>query len=265
MMEKRTVFISGAASGIGLATAKMYAQKGYFVGLVDIDDGKLQSAHEEVGVEQSAFYLGDITSEESIGAAMAGFMERTGNRLDVLLANAGVVYAGNYEDKTLEAYKKIIEINTFGVLVQINAALPYLKKTANSAIIVTSSASSVTGIPFFSVYSGTKHFTTGLVEALNIEFEKYGIFVGDVLPSFVMTGMAVSAQQGGLDLKKLNLLTPEDIAAAIVKHEAERKKIHVVVGEFKKLAMAKRLTTQQKMRSIVKKEIYDNLKNMYEK
>lgn len=261
--EMKTVFISGGASGIGLASAKQYLKLGYKVGIFDISTANIKEAKIALGSKNTFYGICDISDEISVEKAMNDFMKFTGNRLDLLLANAGVVFMGNYEDKPLSYYKKVIDINTFGVLTQINAGLPFLKTTTKSAIIVTSSASSVIGIPLFAVYSGTKHFTTGLVNSLNIEFKKYDIFVGDVLPSFVKTKMEQQVRDSGVEIP--NLLTPEMIANEILKLETKRKKVHVVIGEFKKLALVKRLFSQNFMQKTLIKEIYNPYKETWSK
>lgn len=264
-MNRKSVAISGAASGIGLATAKLYASKGYYVGLFDINEEGLIKANKEIGEDISFYQVVDITDEENVKVAMENFMKETNGRLDALIANAGIVYMGHYEDRSLDFYKKLIDINTYGVLTQINAGLPYLKETAKSSIIITSSASSVTGTPLFTVYSGTKHFTRAITEALNIEFEKYDIFVGNVMPSFVKTKMVDHVREEGYKGDNLNLLSPENIANEIYKLSTKRKKISVVIGEFKKLAIMKKLVSELTMKSIVKKNIYDEHKNKFVK
>ena len=127
-MNNKTVFISGGASGIGLAVAKIYLNEGYHVGIFDISQDNLEESKKELTGGKVFWHTCDISNEESVNKAMQAFMAETNGRLDLLLANAGVVFMGNYEDRGLDFYQKVININTFGVLTQINAGFHILKK-----------------------------------------------------------------------------------------------------------------------------------------
>jgi len=183
-------------------------------------------------------------------------MEITDGRLDLMLANAGILYFGEYEKGSLALYKKIIDVNAFGLLVQINAGLPYLKTTSGAAIIVTSSASGISGIPLFTVYGATKHFTTGIVGALNIEFEKFDIFVGDVMPHIVNTAML-----GDNEALASTALSPESVVDTIRDLETKRDRIHQVIGA-EDLAIGKRKLSDLEFKQVLVNTIYEPFKTV---
>jgi short-subunit dehydrogenase len=253
-MNKKTVWISGGAQGIGLAAAKRYLDLGYYVGIFDLNVEALDKVEKEINSSSLFVHVCDISNEESVNLAMSAFMEKTNGRLDLLLANAGILYFGDYEKGSLSFYKKIIDVNAFGLLVQVNAGLPYLKATKGAAIIVTSSASGISGIPLFAVYGGTKHFTTGLVGALNIELEQHDIFVGDVLPHIVNTPML------GKDSKLASTaLSPETVVDAIIDLETKRDRIHQVLGA-EEIANAKRKLSDLEFKQFLIDNIYKPFK-----
>ena len=192
-MNKKTVFITGAGNGIGKAAAKLFLEKGYFVGLYDIDEEALKVLQSELG-DNACYSYCDITSEESVKNALTHFAKHTDGKLNVLCANAGIVLNDKFEAFNLNQYKKLIDVNMFGTTNTILQALPYLKQTKNSGVIITSSSSGMFGIPKFAVYSSTKAYLKSLTESLSTEFKPYLIKVSSVMPLFVQTKMMDNIQ-----------------------------------------------------------------------
>lgn len=224
-MNNPTVFITGAASGIGLAAAKLFSSQGYYVGLYDIDEKGLIELNNELGQKNSCYSICDISDENSVKLAFLHFSKNTNNRLDVLLANAGIILQGKFEDFSAEQYKKLININAFGTTNTILQALHMLKTTKNSALVITSSSSGMFGIPTFAAYSSTKAYLKSLAESLATEFKPYKIKVANVMPLFVKTKM-----MNDIDSKHKANLTPEQIAKVIFKAATKSKKRHHLVG-----------------------------------
>ena len=98
MSARKSIFVTGGASGIGLAAAKLFAQKGWFVGLADVNAAGLKAALETIGRENGATYLLDVRDRAAWDDALSVFTTAAGGKLDVLLNNAGVAAGGNFDE-----------------------------------------------------------------------------------------------------------------------------------------------------------------------
>ena len=187
MTTKKAVFITGAASGIGLGTAKRFAREGWFVGLADINAAGLKSALDAIGRQNGATYLLDVRDASAWTDALSVFTAASGGRLDALVNNAGVATWGYIEDQSEDEIAGQLDINVKGVIAGARAALPYLKKTPGSQLVNVSSCASLYGAPKMSIYAASKFAIRGLSEALDIEFSRFGIGVKCIMPWFVDT------------------------------------------------------------------------------
>lgn len=186
---RKSIFITGAASGIGRATAILFASKGWFFGAFDVNTEGLASLEQEIGSDNCIIGRLDVTAKPDFEAAVAAFGAETDGRMDMLFNNAGIGESGWFEDVPYDAALRVVQVNLVGVLTGIYAALPLLKATANSLCFTTSSSSATYGMPRLAVYSATKHAVKGLTEALSIEFARYGIRVADTLPGLIDTAI----------------------------------------------------------------------------
>lgn len=186
---RKSIFITGAASGMGRETAKLFHEKGWFVGAYDVNESGLQTLVQELGGDNCVTRKLDVTSKPDFDAAVAAFGEETGGKMDILYSNAGIGESGWFEDIPFEAALRVVQVNLIGVLASIYAALPLLKATPGSLCFITSSSSATYGMPRIAVYSATKHAVKGLTEALSIEFARHGVRVSDVLPGLIDTAI----------------------------------------------------------------------------
>ena len=236
---RRCVFITGAASGIGRATATLFAQQGWFVGLADIDSDALAALGRELGLDNSWTCRLDVTREQDWEVALASFFARTG-RLDLLVNNAGVLISGPFTANPLARHHALVEVNIKGVLNGCHFARPYLLRTPGARVINLSSASAEYGQAALATYSATKFAVRGLTEALNIEWQADGIRVMDVMPLFVRTAMVEgmdAASVRGLGVR----LVPEDVARVVFRaacHRGGYGKVHWPVGWMARLLHA---------------------------
>ncbi len=234
---KKTILITGAASGIGRATALYFASKNWFVGLFDLNIEGLESLYNEIGPENSCFSPMDVTRPESVKSCVNFMVEKTGNRLDLLFNCAGVLFMGPHAAIDISCQKKTVDVNLVGILNCIDAGLPLLKQTRGSVIVNMSSASAVYGTPELAVYSATKHAVKGLTEALNIEFEPKGIYVCDIMAPYVQTPMILEAKHKATSVSRLKVsITPEQVAKVVFQSYAV-KKVHWHVGGLLKLLL----------------------------
>jgi len=221
-----SIFITGAASGIGKATAIYFHNKGWFVGLADRDQDGLKRLQEELGQQRCCPLVMDVTKVETIETAFETFKESGGGTLDILFNCAGILYMGKHESISLEEQQRIINVNVTGVLNCIHAALPFLKATPGARIISMSSASAVYGIPQLAVYSASKHAIRGLTEALNIEFAEFDVHVSDIMVPYVNTPMLNKAEHKAASIKKIGVGISSEQVADAVWHAGLGKRVH---------------------------------------
>jgi NADP-dependent 3-hydroxy acid dehydrogenase YdfG len=213
----KTVFITGAAAGIGRATALTFARNGYTVGGYDLDEVGLKSLAAEIetlGAKAVTGHL-DVTDPDEMAQRLGEFADAAGGRLNVMINNAGILRAGLFEDIALSAQLKEIDINTKGVVNGLHAAFPYLRATPNPVVVNLASASAIYGQPELATYSATKFFVRGITEALDIEWDRYGIRVIAIWPLYVKTAMTENVRTGTTESLGIRL-TAQDVADAIV-------------------------------------------------
>lgn len=184
---RKSIFITGAASGMGRETARLFADKGWFVGGYDVNESGLHDLRDELGAANCVVRRLDVTDRADFRAALDDFAPAAGGRLDILYNNAGIGRGGPFDQQPFEDILAVVQVNLIGVLNGIYEAVPLLKATPGSLCFTTSSSSATFGIPGIAVYSATKHAVKGLTEALSVEFKAYGIRVADVLPGLIDT------------------------------------------------------------------------------
>jgi NAD(P)-dependent dehydrogenase (short-subunit alcohol dehydrogenase family) len=184
---RKSIFITGAASGMGRETARLFAREGWFIGAYDVQDALLADLEREIGIANGLFQRLDVTDREAFRAAIAGFAEATGGRMDILFNNAGIGRGGPYADMSWEDVLAVINVNLIGVLSGTHLALPLLMATPHSLCFSTSSSSATFGMAGIAVYSATKHAVKGFTEALSVEMKAHGVRVADTLPGLIDT------------------------------------------------------------------------------
>lgn len=226
MDRRKSIFITGAASGIGLETARLFAGKGWYLGIVDMNEAGLDKLAVEIGPDACYSAVVDVTDPDGFRKAVEAFSEKTGGKMDVLFNNAGILRMGLNETIDLLQQHLSVDINIKGVLNGVDSALPQLKKTVGARIISMCSTSSVYGLPELAVYSATKHAVCALTEALDIELEKYGIKVCDIMAPYVATPMVTAAERKAHSVASTGVnLKPEQIAELVWK-AAHGNKLH---------------------------------------
>jgi len=255
-MDRRGIFITGAAAGIGRATAKLFASRGWFVGIYDMNASGIESLRSELGAGNCIAETLNVTDPVAVSAALSRFFDAAGKRLDVLFNCAGILAVGNFEDIALPRHHAMVDVNLKGVMNGCHCALPLLKQTRGARVISMASASAIYGSPAYASYSATKFGVRGLTEALNVEWARHGILVMDVWPIFVNTAMVTEIEQPE-SLKKMGVrLQAADVAAVIWKAATRPRlltHIHWYVGwQTWMLALATRIMPSWAMRLTTK-------------
>ncbi|NNG80961.1 SDR family oxidoreductase [Acinetobacter sp. ANC 5378] len=241
-----SIFISGAAQGIGAATARLFYQHGYKVSIYDINEVLAQKLAQQLGSQAKADLL-DVADYQQWQRALTEFQAWAGE-MNVLVNNAGILYSGAFEQTDIAAHHRTIDINVKGILNGCHAALPFLKQASFARIINLSSASAIYGQADLVSYSASKFSVRGITEGLDIEWQKYGIRVLDVMPLFVQTAMVKNMDAGSIQNMSVHL-TAEDVAQAIYARVQAKDsmftKIHQAVGlKTKVLMMLSKLSPQ---------------------
>lgn len=169
--------VSGGASGIGLATARLLAERGATAVALDLDP--------EVGPPLHGVRA-DVTDDDSVRAAVAEVVERFG-RLDVLVNNAGVGAQGDVAANPDDEWRRVLDVNVLGIARLTRAALPHLRKSPCAAIVNTGSIAAWAGLPQRAVYSASKGAVHALTLAMAADHVREGIRVNAVAPGTVDT------------------------------------------------------------------------------
>ncbi len=236
-MDRKTILVTGAASGIGRATAKLFSREGWFTGLYDVNEPALVELSEEIGRENCCFSRMDVSDIKSVETGMAHFSKNTGEKMDVLFNNAGIIRMGLLENIPLADCHDIIDVNLRGVLNCIHAGLQMLRETKNSRIINMSSASSIYGSAYLAVYSATKAAVSSITESLNLELEAHDIFVCDVRAPYVNTPLLEQEVRAPSIMNLGIKLAPEEVARTVWKASRGRRLHNDTKGVFSLLVL----------------------------
>lgn len=223
---RKSIFITGGASGMGRETAKLFAGKGWFVGAFDVNEEGLASLEAELGADNCVVRRLDVTDREDYRAALAAFGASTDGKMDVLYNNAGIGRGGMFADQPFEDVLAVVQVNLVGVLIGIHEGVGLLKATPGSMCFTTSSSSATYGMPGIAVYSATKHAVKGLTEALAIEFKAYGIKVADVLPGLIDTPILPPGTAAGAPKEGMFRAIPPVEVAKVVWEAYQTDKLH---------------------------------------
>ena len=223
----RTVVITGAGAGIGRAAARRFSALGWTLCATDVNASALQTLREELG-ERHTYAAMDVTDKDDVSRVLAEFAAEHGGSFDLLLNNAGVAFLGDFETLTLEQHELVTGVNVNGVLNCTYLAFPYLSKGHGGKVINMGSLSAEYGLPSEAAYSASKFWVRGLTEAMNIEWERHGIHVCDIMPNFVATPMMDVTPTDIVNSVGIKL-TADDVADTIVKAAGDRARVHWTV------------------------------------
>ncbi len=238
------IFITGGASGIGLATARLFADRGWRVGIADVNEAALAVAAATLPAG-SASYVMDVRDRDAWAATLDAFT--AGGGLDVLHNNAGIGTGGPIATTSFEELDRVVAINLTGVLNGAKIGHAYLARTPGSCLLNTASASAIYGSAGLATYSATKFAVRALTEALDGEWARDGIRVRSIVPSFIETPLLDGVTSGSNRTIRETVtaagmeLTPVDMVAEAAWAAVHGDAVHTYVGKTaRRMAFAAR-------------------------
>jgi NADP-dependent 3-hydroxy acid dehydrogenase YdfG len=232
---RKSIFITGAAHGIGRATALLFAQKTWFVGLYDIDEVGVRDLARTIGEDRTHAARLDVTDADAFAQTVRAFSTAAGGRMDALFNNAGVLHMGFFEDVTPAECKHQVDVNVLGVIYGVHAALPLLERTKNSIIVNMSSASAIYGTPELAVYSATKFAVRALTEALDLELRRKDVRVADVMPGYVATDLLHHQKRRAKSMETVGIKFEAEDVANLVWQAVNGHELHVVPSKSQRI------------------------------
>jgi NADP-dependent 3-hydroxy acid dehydrogenase YdfG len=212
ILAGETAAITGAARGIGRATAAAFLRQGMRVAIGDVDFEAASRTADELGASAVALPL-DVTDRDSFSAFLDGAEEQLGP-LDVLVNNAGIMQVGRFIDEDDLTAQRMVDINLHGVILGTKLALERMLPRDRGHIVNISSQAGKFGAPGGATYSATKHAVVGLTEAVRGELRLMGAHI-DV--SYVMPAVVNTELGSGLgEVRGVSNLEPTEVADAIV-------------------------------------------------
>ena len=183
-VKEKIAIVTGASSGIGLATAKLLTQKGAKVALVARSKEKLEKLSKELS--GSLVIQADMARKEEIRAMVKKVKDHFG-RIDILINNAGQGYDASIENTDVDKFHKLFDLDVIGPLVAIQEVVPIMRKQGGGAIINISSGTALMALPNMGAYSSLKRALVGISLTANEEFKKDKIIVSVVYPYITLT------------------------------------------------------------------------------
>ena len=230
----KVVWITGGGSGIGEAMALEFGRRGARVAVSGRRRGRLDavvSRLEAAGAEGLAVPL-DVTDEQAFPGAVAAIIARFG-RMDVAVANAGVLLKGAIGDLTADDWRRILDINVVGLALTVSAALPHLEQTGGRVALMGSVAGYASR-PQRGAYNASKKAVRAIGETLSAELAGTGVSCTSLHPGYVVSEIHEKAGDDSLDTaiegkRRDALRWPADRAARVMVRAIERRRREVVV------------------------------------
>jgi NAD(P)-dependent dehydrogenase (short-subunit alcohol dehydrogenase family) len=233
----KTVFITGAARGLGAETARRIAARGANVALVGLEPEELERVAAQCG-RNAGWFECDVTDTEALGSAVEWAVERFGG-IDVCMANAGIAPIGPVRSTDPDAFERTIEINLLGVWRTVRACLPHVVERKGYVLVIASLAAAMHA-PGMAAYAASKAGAEAFADSLRAEVKHLGVDVGVGYFSFIDTDMvrgadshpAVGALRGELARGPLSKTYPLSDAGQAIANGIENRSRWVVVPHW---------------------------------
>ena len=213
-LDGKVAVITGASGGIGSAAARLFADEGARVALVDLDEAALSEVARSIGEDKASYTVADVTDPEQTQAYINAAADRWGG-VDILLANAGIEgKLANITDYPIDEFDRVMAINVRGVWLGVKYAIPAMRERGGGSIVITSSTAGIAGSAEMSAYNTSKHAVIGLMRSAALEGAEYGIRVNTVNPAPIETRMMRSIENMRVDALDDSMVTAEVVKRA---------------------------------------------------
>lgn len=215
-LKGKIAAITGAASGIGLASARAMLAAGVRVVLVDRDEETLANVCAELGDEAMPLVI-DLTDPKSVATMMPRILGTCG-RLDIFHANAGAYVGGNILDGDPDSWDRMLNLNINAAFRSVHAVLPHMVERGNGDVIVTSSIAGLVPVVWEPIYTASKHAVQAFVHTVRRQVAKHGVRVGAVAPGPVVTALLKDWPKAKMEeaLAAGSLMEAEEVADAVL-------------------------------------------------
>ena len=215
-LKGKVAVITGAASGIGLATTKAMIEAGVKVFMVDWDEKGVNEKAAELG-ENAIPQITNLLDADSCAAMIPEILQKTG-QIDILHCNAGTYIGGNLDETDGPTIDRMLHLNVNAVMKNVHDIIPHMKERSVGDIVVTCSVAGHAAIQWEPVYSGSKWAMTCFVQTMRRQLMGDGIRVGQVSPGPVVSALLADWPEERLQKAKDNgaLIEPEEVADAVM-------------------------------------------------
>jgi ribitol 2-dehydrogenase len=215
-LKRKVAAVTGAASGIGLASSQAMIAAGATVVLIDRDERALDAACARLGAQAIPLVI-DLLNPASCASLLDGILAKKG-QLDILHANAGTYIGGDLMETNLETIDRMLNLNVNAVIKNVHTVIPHMIARGTGDIIVTSSVAGHIPVPWEPVYSASKWAMTCFVQTMRRQLFKHGIRVGSVSPGPVISALLADWPEENLKKAKENgaLIEPKEVADGIM-------------------------------------------------
>jgi len=235
----RVVLVTGAAAGIGRATALRIASEGACVFATDIAAEGLEETEKQVSRAggQLTSAPADISDEAHAQAIVAACVDRYG-KLDALCNVAGVLYFEHFDRIPLERWRKVMSVNVDGTFLMCREAIPHLLET-RGVIVNVGSTAGMMGLPYGAAYGASKGAVHAMTRAIAVEYTKRGVRANSVCPAGIDTAMMQPSLPEGIDMKllmrpdSLHGSRPPEVVANLVAFLASPEAEHISGAEIR--------------------------------
>lgn len=224
--QARVVVVTGATSGIGRATALLFASMGSNVVGIGRREDRLQALAAEAETLPGTIlpFVGDVTDPATVKRAVADTLAEF-NRLDILIANAGLGHRGRLASAEWHDLETVLRVNIDGVLHSVRACVPAMRASGGGHIVMVNSVLAAMPAPGSAIYAASKAALSSIAQALRMELRDEGIWVTDVLVGQTHTEFAEKRRgRSGSVARKLPTMTPEKVAAQLVRATEQRRR-----------------------------------------
>ena len=194
-LEGKVALITGATGGIGSAAARLFAEEGARVALVDLDETALREVVRSIGEDKASYTVADVTQPDQTQRYVNEAVNRWGG-IDAYLANAGIEGTlSSIPDYPIEMFDRVMAVNVRGVWLGIKYVVPVMQQRGGGSIVITSSTAGIGGTADMSAYTTSKHAVIGLMRTAAMEGAPSGIRVNTVNPAPIETRMMRSIEE----------------------------------------------------------------------